>query len=175
MTNKNNLKFCSTSTENTNQVDIEIGDKYYKGYFDTSDNNPTVKLLYCFRTEKQFESVKELSDNIRERAKNNVNKWLEVKNISDELLKNQLIYLLNNTFKQFIANKKLRCYEGEIKQYINTDKALTMLDTIFNTKMINIGVERFVDDVLSIGIDNSRKMLETISMLHIIDEIDCSE
>lgn len=147
-------------------------DKYYKGYFETNDNNPTVKLFYCFDTEKQFKSVQELSDNIREQAKNNVNKWIEMNNSSDKLLKNQLIYLLNNTFKQFMLNKKLGGYKGEIKQYINTDKALTMLDITFHTKIFKDGVEKFVDDVLSIGLNSIRKMLETISMLHIIDEID---
>lgn len=43
-------------------------DSYYSGYHDTDEYNPTVMLLYCFDTEKQFKSVEELSDNIREQA-----------------------------------------------------------------------------------------------------------
>lgn len=168
------LKTINKSIGEVCMIDLNK-DKYYKGYFETNENNPTVKLLYRFDTEKQFKTVKELSDNIREQAKNNVNKWIEMNNSSYELLKNQLIYLLNNTFKQFMTNKKLGRYKGEIKQYINTDKALTMLDITFHTKEFNIGVERFVDDVLSIGINSIRKMLETISILHIICEIDCEE
>lgn len=151
---------------------IELNkDKYYKGYFETNDNNPTVKLLYCFNTEKQFESVQELSDNIREQAKNNVSTWIKMNN-SDELLKSQLIYILNNTFKQFMHNKKLGWYKGEIKQYIDTDKALTMLDVVFHTKIFDTGIDAFVDSALVLGIDNIRKLLETISMLHIIAEIE---
>ena len=153
---------------------IELNkDKYYKGYFETNDNNPTVKLLYCFNTEKQFESVQELSDNIREQAKNNVSTWIKMNN-SDELLKSQLIYILNNTFKQFMPNKKLGWYKGEIKQYIDTDKALTMLDVVFHTKIFDTGIDAFVDSALVLGIDNIRKLLETISMLHIIAEIEWS-
>lgn len=155
-------------------VDLDK-DKYYKGYSDTIDSNPTVRILYTFDTEKTFNSYKELSDSIRERAKNNVNKWIEMNNSSDKLLKSQLIYLLNNTFKQFMTNKKLGRYKGEIKQYINTDKALTMLDITFHTKIFDIGVDNFVDSVLELGIDSIRKLLETISMLHIIDEIDYEE
>ena len=164
-------KTYDKSMEEHRMVNLDK-DKYYKGYFDTDDNNPTVKILYTFDTERTFNSYKELSDNIREQAKINVCKWIEFNNSSNELLKNQLIYLLNNTFKQFMPNKKLGWYKGEIKQYINTDKALTMLDITFHTKIFDIGVDNFVDSVLELGVDSIRKLLETISMLHIIDEID---
>lgn len=45
----------------------------------------------------------------------------------------------------------------------------------FHTKIFNIGVDNFVDSVLELGVDSIRKLLETISMLHIIDEIDYEE
>ena len=45
----------------------------------------------------------------------------------------------------------------------------------FHTKIFDIGVDSFVDSVLELDIDNIRKLLETISMLHIIDEIDYEE
>lgn len=172
---KNTIKYNRNHmikrTEKYRMVNLDK-DKYYKGYFDTDDNNPTVKILYTFDTERTFNSYKELSDNIREQAKINVHKWIEFNNSSNELLKNQLVYLLNNTFKQFMPNKKLGRYRGEIKQYINTDKALTMLDITFHTKIFDIGVDNFVDSVLELGVDSIRKLLETISMLHIIDKID---
>lgn len=148
-------------------------DKYYKGYFETSDNNPTVKILYTFDKElNSFNSAEELSNRIRKQAIINVNRWIDMNYSSNELAKSQLVYLLNNTFKQFMTNKKLGWYRGEIKQYINTDKALTMLDIIFHTKIFKTGVDDFVDNVLCSGIDTARKMIETISMLHIIAEID---
>lgn len=146
--------------------------EYYLGYNETVDDNPTIKIL-CSFSSKSYSSAKELSDAIIERASSNVNRWIEFNNSSDSLLKSQLIYLLNNTFKQFIINKKLCNYNGEIKQYIDIDKALSMLDNIFSEKISNIGIENFVDTVLILGVNSIRGMLKTISVLHIISNVDC--
>lgn len=148
-------------------------DKYYEGYFDTANSNPTIRILYQTNLDiGSVKSVEELANIIREQAKNNVDKWIEMNCSSQRLFKRQLIYVLNNTYKQFMPNKKLGWYNGEIKQYIDTDRALTLLDMTFTTKIFNRGVDEFAESAVELGVDAIRKMLETISMLHIIDKLE---
>ena len=54
---------------------------------------------------------------------------------SQRLFKRQLIYVLNNTYKLLMLNKRIGWYTGEIKKYIDTDRALTLLDITFATKI----------------------------------------
>lgn len=147
--------------------------KYYDGYFDTYNINPTIRILYQTNLDiESIKSVEELAKIIREQAKNNVDKWIEMNCNSQKLFKSQLIYVLNNTYKQFMLNKKLGCYNGEIKKYIDTDRALALLDITFTTKIFKRGVDEFAESTVELGVDAIRKMLETISMLHIIDKLE---